>query len=81
MLFRSEPVSFIGMVRTIIETVGNGSYTSVPWPKSWENVETGNYWLDISKIKKEINWFPNAGFKEGIKKTVDYYKKYREYYW
>ncbi|MCP4665524.1 MAG: NAD-dependent epimerase/dehydratase family protein, partial [Deltaproteobacteria bacterium] len=76
-----KSMSFLDMVRTIIETVGNGSYTLIPWPESWENVETGDYVLDISKIGRELDWRPRTGFKEGIAKTVDYYKRYQGHYW
>ena len=31
--------------------------------------------LDASKIKKDIGWKPKHSFEEGIKKTIDYYKK------
>ena len=31
---------------------------------------------DISKAKEVLNWSPKVELKDGIKKTVDYYKKY-----
>ena len=31
--------------------------------------------LDISKIKKNIGWKPKVNISQGIKKTIDYYKK------
>jgi UDP-glucose 4-epimerase len=31
--------------------------------------------LDASKIKADIGWTPKHSFKEGIKKTINYYKK------
>lgn len=31
------------------------------------------YSLDISKIQKEIGWFPETNFEEGLEKTVNWY--------
>jgi dTDP-glucose 4,6-dehydratase len=31
--------------------------------------------IDSSKIKKELGWQPKLSFKEGIEKTVDFYRK------
>jgi len=33
------------------------------------------YAIDASKIKNELGWVPTMSFEEGMKKTVDYYKK------
>ena len=38
------------------------------------------YALNINKIKKELKWYPDTSFKEGIKLTFDWYRKNKEYY-
>ena len=30
--------------------------------------------IDISKIKKDLNWRPKVTVQEGLKKTIDWYK-------
>ena len=72
---------FKDMVETIVETVGKGKIKNVPWPSNYLNVETGGYITDITKIKKYIRWRPKFSLKEGVKQTVDYYKKFKENYW
>jgi dTDP-glucose 4,6-dehydratase len=32
------------------------------------------YAIDNTKINKELNWFPTTLFKDGILKTIDFYK-------
>jgi dTDP-glucose 4,6-dehydratase len=32
------------------------------------------YAIDNNKINKELNWFPTTSFKDGILKTINYYK-------
>lgn len=38
------------------------------------------YALEIDKIKKEIGWSPKVSFKEGLKKTVNWYLE-NEWWW
>ena len=33
------------------------------------------YAIDHSKITKELGWKPKTNFKEGIKKTIEFYRK------
>lgn len=74
-----RPTRFIDMVKTVIDTVGSGSYEYVPWPENYEKVETGGYVADITKLKK-LGWKPKIDIKTGIKKTYEYYKKNKRYY-
>lgn len=72
---------FIDMANTVVETVGSGRVVKVPWPRNYENVETGDYVTDIMKTKERTGWLPQVSFKEGIEKTVDYYRKNKGMYW
>ena len=33
------------------------------------------YAIDNTKINKELNWYPITSFKDGLKQTIDFYKK------
>jgi len=72
---------FGDMVESIVEIVGKGKIKKVPWPSEYLNVETGDYITDITKITKVLGWSAGFNLKEGIERTVEYYNKYREYYW
>jgi len=75
-----KPTKFIDMVSTIVKET-NSKYIFVPWPDDYINIETGNYYLDITKIKNLLGWFPKISLENGIKETVEYYKKYGNKYW
>ena len=38
------------------------------------------YAIDASKIKKHLNWSPRYTFEDGIKKTIDWYIKYKDWW-
>ena len=43
---------------------------------AFENIENENVICDNNKIKEKLSWNPKITLKNGIKHTIDYYKKY-----
>lgn len=83
------PVSlldFVSRVLKIISTSQNevsprGRIVLKPFPAERKQIEVGDYIADWSKMKKTYGWKPAVSLDEGIKKTLEYYKKYKKYYW
>jgi UDP-glucose 4-epimerase len=75
------PLSFRNMADCIVNIVGRGRVELVPWPEDYINVETGDYFMDITKISKMVEWKPETGFVEGVQRTYDFYQKNRARYW
>jgi nucleoside-diphosphate-sugar epimerase len=76
-----QPTKFIDMARLVVQTVGQGKIENIPWPKNYDNFETGDFYADISRLKNHIDWQPHTSLKDGIEKTFRYYQKYKKYYW
>lgn len=72
---------FIYMAQSIKKEIKDVKIQKVEWPKDRYFVETGDYVADITKIINDTNWKPKVDFDEGIKRTIDYYKKYKKHYW
>lgn len=72
---------FSFMANLIAQMIEGTKVEFVEWPKERYFVETGDYIADIRKIMGDTQWKPEVNFQEGIKRTVEYYKKYKEYYW
>lgn len=51
-----------------------------PFPTDRKNIEIGDYVASYEKIKKVFGWQPKVSLEEGIRRTLDYYKKYKELY-
>lgn len=73
--------SFIDMVRLIAEIIPSTDIQHVPWPKERSLVETGDFIADITKIKEATGWRPQTTLREGIEKTVAFYRQYQHHYW
>jgi len=72
---------FADMARMVVENVGKGNISHVPWPEDYFNVETGDFVADISKICDMTDWEPQIELSQGVKQTVEFYKTYKDYYW
>ncbi|MCS7281557.1 MAG: GDP-mannose 4,6-dehydratase [Desulfobacterota bacterium] len=75
------PVSFIELAKKIVEIVGSGRVEFREFTKERKEVEPGDYYADISRIKKVVKWEPKTSLEEGIRKTVEFYRKYKDKYW
>ncbi|KKR58826.1 MAG: NAD-dependent epimerase/dehydratase [Candidatus Curtissbacteria bacterium GW2011_GWA1_40_47] len=76
-----KPITLKEFVEKTIEILGMGEYKIIKFPEERKSIEIGNYVADIKKIKEELGWQPRITLEEGIRKTIDYYKKYKKYYW
>jgi UDP-glucose 4-epimerase len=75
------PVSFIELANKIIEISGNGKVDYTEFTSERKALEPGDYYADITKIKKAIKWEPKISLDDGIKKTIEYYSKNKKHYW
>ncbi len=74
-------VNFIEMARLVAATVPGTEVRRVEWPKDRYFVETGDYLSDITRISAVSGWQPRVTLKEGIERTVAYYRQYQQEYW
>uniref|UniRef100_A0A7V4LC77 NAD-dependent epimerase/dehydratase family protein n=1 Tax=Desulfobacca acetoxidans TaxID=60893 RepID=A0A7V4LC77_9BACT len=73
--------AFIDMVRLVAELVPGTEIQHLPWPADRYFVETGDFVADISRLKAATGWEPKVSLREGIARTVEFYRRHREHYW
>src|SRR5205823_970325 len=66
--------SITDMAKAIIAAAGNGRLESVPWPALAEQIETGDFVADISRIRADLHWRPEFSLDEGLRRTVAFYR-------
>ncbi len=75
------PVTLTNFVKEVIKIFGKGKIVIKPMPNDRKKIEIGDYKANWSKINQVYGWKPGISLKEGIKSTIDYYRKYKKYYW
>jgi len=76
-----EPISLRELTELIIEVAGRGSYRLVPFPKERQAIDIGDFYADYGKIKRTLGWEPKVRLREGLERTIAYYRKHGERYW
>ncbi len=75
------PINFIDLAKKIVEIAGSGRVDFTEFTPERKEVEPGDYYTDISKIKKVVGWEPTTSLDEGIHRTVEFYRQYKDQYW
>jgi UDP-glucose 4-epimerase len=74
-------ISFIDLVKEIVQIAGSGRYEYAPFTAERKALEPGDYWTDITKIKSVVGWEPQVSLQEGLRRTIGYYRLHRDHYW
>ena len=76
-----QPQDFLQIVKTLKSIDSSVKWAFRPFSPERKAQEPGDFYSDISKIKKICYWIPKTSLLEGLKKTWDYYKKNKPHYW
>jgi UDP-glucose 4-epimerase len=75
------PINFIDLARRIVAIAGTGRAAFTEFTQERKEVEPGDYYTDISKIRRIVGWEPRTGLDEGLRRTIEFYRKHRSEYW
>lgn len=76
-----EPTSLRRAAELVIEIAGSGSVREVPFPDEQKRIEIGDYRADYSRMSKATGWKPRVGLRDGLERTIDFYRRNRDHYW
>lgn len=76
-----KPETFLELAKTIIDVAGSGEWEFAPFSAERAAQEPGDFYSDITKIRTRLGWEPRTAMREGIRRTVEYYRKNKSFYW
>ncbi len=76
-----EPINHLDLTRLLIRVAGSGSYTLIPWPPDRKKIDIGNVYSSYAKIERALGWKPTVRLAEGLRRTVEFYRREGQYYW
>ena len=75
-----EPISLHELAKLMVECNGSGSYVTVPFPDDRKAIDIGHYYGSFDKIKADLGWQPQVSLREGVDRTLRYYKDHLCHY-
>ncbi len=77
-----EPVSLLE-VATLCQEIASagGSVETIEWPEQRKRIDIGSVYLDHSRITELTGWRPKVSLRDGLRRTLDFYRANREHYW
>jgi UDP-glucose 4-epimerase len=76
-----EAINFRDLAALMVEINGAGSYEVVPFPPDRKSIDIGDYYADYRLIQGRLGWRPKVPLREGLARTVAFYREEKEYYW
>jgi len=75
-----EVINLKELAKLLIDVNGGGELTIREFPDDRKKIDIGDYYSDFSFIKAKLGWEPRTLLKNGLEKTISFYKdNYRTY--
>jgi len=77
-----RPVSLLETAELCQAVAGLGApVQGVPWPPERERIDIGSIYVDHSKLTELTGWEPMVDLREGLERTIAFYRAHGEHYW
>jgi dTDP-glucose 4,6-dehydratase/UDP-glucose 4-epimerase len=76
-----EVTSLKDLAHIMVEMDQGGSVAFVPFPPERKAIDIGDYYGDFGLIRKELGWEPSVSLRQGLERTLQYFRQNRSHYW
>jgi UDP-glucose 4-epimerase len=76
-----QPNSFLDLARTLEALCDGCTWRYAPFTPERAAQEPGDFYSDISKIRRLVGWSPRTTLENGLRSTLEYYRRHRDHYW
>lgn len=75
-----DPIALKDLAALLIEINGSGQHQIKQFPQERKPIDVGDYYADASSIGRLIGWVPKTTLREGLAKTLQFYRANLDYY-
>ena len=68
-------ISLKELADLLIEVNGGGNYATRSYPPERKRIDIGDYYADFSRIRQALGWQPRIPLREGVARTIAYYRE------
>ena len=76
-----QSISLADLAQQLIDLNGGGTYRSIPFPPDRKRIDIGDYIADYTLIRNALGWQPRIDLREGLARSLEYYRAFRQNYW
>ena len=77
----SEVIGLADLAKKMVEIYGSGQWGLVPFPAERKSIDIGDYYGNWDKANSMLGWSPSVNLSEGLKRSIDFYKRHGAFYW
>jgi UDP-glucose 4-epimerase len=67
-------VSLSELAELVIEMAGSGRFEQKQFPPERKRIDIGDYWADDSRFRSVTGWTPRVDLREGLRRSLEYYR-------
>ncbi len=75
-----DPINLLNLARLLIEVNGDGRFELAPFPADRKRIDIGDFYGDYRRIRSKLGWRPLVGLRDGLTRTMDYFRANLEHY-
>jgi UDP-glucose 4-epimerase len=74
------PISLADLAALLVEVNGGGEFRVREYPADRKRIDIGDYFADDRLIREELGWRPAVPLKEGLARTLAFYREHLAHY-
>lgn len=77
-----EPVALLEVARLCQQiAAAGGEVETAPWPNERKKIDIGSIHVSHGRLTELTGWNPRVSLREGLDRTIAFYKEHGEHYW
>jgi UDP-glucose 4-epimerase len=76
----AETTSLADLAALLVELNGGGTYELKDFPADRRRIDIGDYYADDSLIRTTLGWSPRVPLREGLARTLDFFRQNLDHY-
>ena len=76
-----ETINLRDLAELCVQVNNGGTYKIIPFPPDRKPIDIGDYYADYRMIRGKLGWQPRVNLREGLRRTLEFYRANRTPYW
>jgi UDP-glucose 4-epimerase len=68
-------ISLNELAELLVEINGGGEFVRLSYPPDRKLIDIGDYYSDFSRIRSMLGWSPTVPLREGLSRTLGFYRE------